>query len=192
MSCFTTTLPLLTQHTASSSAVRSRQQGIRRSLLAELKIIATDETGQVLEPPLIEGSRAELDYNRDDLNCETDAAETLAAAVLALLPEGFKVCDSQLLSTASSERAKETDGELREDCPAAAVDPANEVEVAAELSAAMYNEIDENGMIEVEQFECHHMKNESPDAERPAVWAIYSQGKKFFVAFRGSDTDIES
>jgi hypothetical protein len=65
-----------------------------------------DETGQVLEPPRIEGSHPELDYNRDDLNCETDAAETLAAAVSAPIPEGFKVCDSQLLATASSKRAK--------------------------------------------------------------------------------------
>jgi hypothetical protein len=65
------------------------------------------------------------------------------------------------------------------------------MEAAAVLSAAMYNEIDENGMIEVEHFECHHVKNESPAAGRPAVWAIYSQGKYFFVVFRGSDADID-
>jgi hypothetical protein len=106
MSCFTTTLPLLTQHAASSSADHARQHGIRPSLLAKLKLIAMDETEQVLEPPRIEGSRAELDYNRDDLNFGTDAAETLASAVSA---------------------------PIREDFPAAAEDPAGEVMVLAHM-----------------------------------------------------------
>jgi hypothetical protein len=43
-------------------------------------VIFTDEQGLVMEPPRIRGSRAELDYNRNDLDCETDAAEAAIAA----------------------------------------------------------------------------------------------------------------
>jgi hypothetical protein len=65
------------------------------------------------------------------------------------------------------------------------------VESAAALSAAICNKIEENGMIEVEQFVCHHVKDESPDAGRPARWAMYTQEKNVFVVFRATDADFD-
>jgi hypothetical protein len=66
-------------------------------------IIYTDEAGQVLVPPHIGGSRAELDPNQDDLDCEDGTEETLGASTEAPITEGFKVCDSHMLATDSSE-----------------------------------------------------------------------------------------
>jgi hypothetical protein len=96
---------------------------IKKEIAGEIKssenwiVSYVDAYGLVMEPPRIEGSRAKLDYNRDDEDCPPDeeplkpGEEPVAPGEEppflfsdgTPIPEGYQVCDSELLASYSKE-----------------------------------------------------------------------------------------